>query len=61
MFITLTHSTGRALLNVEKIIGVIEHEGKVYIASEGATEPLQPVESYDEIMSRIEHSKGKVI
>jgi len=59
MFITLTHATGRALMNIEHIVAVIEHEGKVYVMPR-VGEPLEVFEAYDDIMRRIEDSRGKV-
>jgi hypothetical protein len=59
MFITLTHSTGRALLNIDHIIGVVEHEGKVYV-SPRVGDAVEVFETYDDIIKRIEDSRGKV-
>lgn len=59
MFITLTHATGRALLNIEHIVAVVEHEGKVYVMPR-VGEPLEVFETYDDIMRRIEDGRGKV-
>ncbi len=59
MFITLTHATGRALMNIEHIVAVIEHEGKVYVMPR-VGEPLEVFEAYDDIMRRIEDGRGKV-
>lgn len=59
MFITLTHATGRALINVEHIVGIVEHEGQVFVGSRGA-EALEVFETYDDIMRRIEDSRSKV-
>lgn len=59
MFITLTHQTGRVLINIDHLVGVIEHEGKVYV-SPRIGEPLEVFEAYDDIMTRIEQSRTKV-
>lgn len=59
MFITLTHATGRALLNIEHVVAVVEHEGKVYVMPR-VGEPLEVFETYDDIMRRIEDGRGKV-
>ena len=59
MFITLTHQTGRALINIDHLVGVIEHEGKVYV-SPRIGEPLEVFEAYDDIMDRIEQSRTKI-
>lgn len=59
MFITLTHALGRALVNIEHIISVIEYDGSVYVNTRGGEE-LEVFETYDDIMNRIESSKGKV-
>jgi hypothetical protein len=59
MFITLTHSGGRALINIEHIIAIVEHDGEVYV-SPRVGEAVEVFEKYDDIMSRIEHSRGKV-
>ena len=59
MFITLTHQTGRVLINIDHLVGVIEHEGKVYV-SPRIGEPLEVFEDYDDIMARIEQSRTKV-
>lgn len=63
MFITLTHQTGRVLINIDHLVGVIEHEGKVYVSPRiglGLGEPLEVFEAYDDIMTRIEQSRTKV-
>jgi hypothetical protein len=60
MFITLTHASGRALINIEHIIGVVEHDGKVYVVPRPNGDTLEVFETYDDIMNRIESSKGKV-
>jgi hypothetical protein len=61
MFITLTHKTGRALINIEHIIGIVEHEGRVYLNCRGEnTEPLEVFETYDDVVARIELGRGKV-
>jgi hypothetical protein len=59
MFINLTHATGRILINIEHIIGMVEHEGKVIIAPR-IGEPVEVFETYDDIMERIEDSRGSV-
>lgn len=59
MFITLTHQTGRVLINIDHLVGVIEHEGKVYV-SPRIGEPLEVFEAYDDIMTRIEQSRTKI-
>lgn len=59
MFITLTHPTGRALFNIEHIVAVVEHEGKVYVRPRDG-EALEVFETYDDIMRRIEDGRGKV-
>lgn len=59
MFITLTHQTGRVLINIDHLVGVIEHEGKVYV-SPRIGESLEVFEDYDDIMARIEQSRTKV-
>ena len=59
MFINLTHATGRILMNIEHIIGIIEHEGKVIIGPR-IGEPVEVFETYDEIITRINASRQKV-
>lgn len=59
MFITLTHATGRALINVDHIIGIVEHGGKVFVGSRDG-EPLEVFETYDDIVARIEQGRTKV-
>lgn len=59
MFITLTHQTGRVLINIDHLVGVTEHEGKVYV-SPRIGEPLEVFETYDDIMTRIELSRTKI-
>ena len=59
MFITLTHKTGRVLINIDHLVAVIEHEGKVYV-SPRIGEPLEVFEAYDDIMTRIEQSRTKI-
>lgn len=60
MFINLTSTTGgRVLLNVENVSAIVEHEGSVYVVPK-VGEPAIVRESYDEIMSRIDDSKGKI-
>jgi hypothetical protein len=59
MFITLTHATGRALMNIEHIIAVVEHEGKVYVGPR-VGEALEVFETYDDIMAKIENGRSKV-
>jgi hypothetical protein len=60
MFITLTHATGRILANIDQIIAIVEHNGKVYVGTRGQTEPAEVFETYDDIMARIEQSRTKV-
>lgn len=59
MFITLTHQTGRVLINIEHLVGVIEDEGKVYVSPRIGGR-LEVFEAYDDIMTRIEQSRTKV-
>lgn len=58
-FITLTHSSGRALINLRHMTGVVEHEGKVYV---GATrgESLEVFETYDDIIAQIKMNHTEV-
>ena len=60
MFITLTHKTGRALINIEHIIGIVEDEGRVYLSCRGESEALEVFETYDDVVARIELGRGKV-
>lgn len=60
MFITLTHSTGRILVNINSLTAVVQHNGQVYIATQGS-DPVKNVahhimvsETYDDIVARIE-------
>lgn len=46
-------------MNVEHIIAVVEHEGKVYVGPRGG-EPVEVFETYDDIMQRIMTSRAKV-
>lgn len=59
MFITLTHATGRALINVDHLIAVVEHEGRVFV-SPRVGDAQEVFETYDDIMRRIEDSRSKV-
>ena len=52
-FLSLTHANGRALINVRHMIGVVEHDGKGYVGSHGADNPMVVLETYDEIMEMI--------
>jgi hypothetical protein len=59
MFINLTRATGRILMNIEHIVGIVEHEGKVIIVAR-IGEPVEVFETYDDIIKRIEDSRGSV-
>ena len=59
MFITLTHRTGRALVNVDHIVSIVEHEGRVYI-SPRVGRLTEIVETYDDVIAKIENSRSKV-
>ena len=53
MFINLTHATGRILMNIEHIVGIVEHEGKVLV-SPRIGDPVEVLETYEDIMKRID-------
>ena len=54
-FLNLTHANGRALVNVRHMVGVIEQDGKVYVAA-GGGDPMVVLETYDEIIEIINNS-----
>jgi uncharacterized protein YlzI (FlbEa/FlbD family) len=64
MFIDLTHTKdgggGRILLNVEHIVQVHERDDAAIVITRGTQYPVKVQETYDDIMKRIEDSRGKV-
>ena len=61
MFIDLTHTNeGRILVNVEHIVSIVEEAGIVLLAVRDASEGVEVLETYDDIMSRINTSRQKV-
>ncbi len=59
MFISLTHAEGRALVNIEQIVGIVEYKGNVLVSTR-VGDPVTVFETYDDIVRRIEDSRGKV-
>jgi hypothetical protein len=61
MFINLTHNNnGRVLLNVEHIISIVEEDGMILVVARDAPHALEVLETYDEIITRINASRQKV-
>jgi hypothetical protein len=54
-FLNVTHANGRALVNVRHMVGVIENEGKVYVAAAVGT-PMEVLETYDDVIEMINNS-----
>ena len=61
MFINLTHTNeGRILVNVEHIVAITEEAGKVFLAVRDANDAVEVLETYDDIIFRINASVQKV-
>ena len=54
-FITVTHASGRAIININHISAILEDDGKIYIGSsvEGH-QPLEVLETYDDIIYKLQ-------
>lgn len=61
-FISLSYTDGRALINVDEIVGIIEVDGKAYISvNKTGTDPIQSLENFDEIIAKLGQSANITI
>lgn len=58
-FITLTHSGGRALINLRHMTGVVEHEGRVYVGGTRG-DAMEVFETYDDVIAMIKMNHTEV-
>jgi hypothetical protein len=56
-FIQVNSLTGRLLVNVSDLSGIIEQGNKTYLSAWDGSDPMEIKESFDTILFRLGHSK----